>query len=549
LPRPSAFNSTHFSSRPPHGELIYKQMVADLGSGENFSDDFDSIASARIYANAMTFARAKYALERAGSQFRPSRTLELLPALEAEYGIVPEPDATTAERRSELAVAMRIARGANRVNVEEILTALLGDDFVSYETIDAADAVQTAASPEDEGIYVTPGTERSVYTLTDSVLFTGTPVTVGYEFVTGAREELSAGDVIIVDAGNHGRIEPVTITSATASTLTATFTKPHTSGVQMATGRHPYLMSSKRHNVFVLSEDGMASARTQTKANRTIRRMLRGVSTWALTDSTDAFTVGEGLLGVTLIGEDDLSGDPVTTGLLLDWDMSDPDSYVVTPGSPDRVTTLTNTVSAVDTTEATFGPEFEELGWGGGLHCMKLNGSDMRMIDTEPAVLAAVNGASASYTVYIVCEPLTLDANAAYFGVGHSAKASNQSTIRVGTRTTGNGRRGIVANDDAMSAIAQEAAVDLASGRQVWCWSVSGTTATGFTNDGSADPSSGSFSVGTVAADRFALGCLPCDTPTFFANARVAEIKLYSDAHSNVTAAQEIAYLLSKWDV
>jgi hypothetical protein len=301
----ASFGALRFSSRKPHGQLIYEQMVADLGDGENYSLDFDSLAAARLYANAMTFARAKYALERAGSQFRPSRALELLPALEDEYGIVPSPDATISERRSELAVAMRIARGASRVNIEEILTELLGDDFVSYETIDASDAVVNTADPSDVGVYVKPGTERSVYRTTQSVLTTGSPVTIGYEFVTGANETLQAGDIIIIDPGNYGRVEAVTISSVDDedSTLTATFANPHNSGVVMATGRHPHLVSSKLHNLFVLSEEAMASARTRTKANRAIRRLLRGVCTWSLTDGSGPFKVGVGKLGVTTIGD------------------------------------------------------------------------------------------------------------------------------------------------------------------------------------------------------------------------------------------------------
>lgn len=301
-------NGFRFSSKPPHGQLIYRQMVSNLGGEKNFNTDFDSLAMARVYANAMAFSRAKYTLERAGSQFRPSHALELLPTLEREYGIAPDADATISDRRSELAVAMRIARGASRVNVESILSQLLGDDFVEYRTIDAADAVVTSEDPEEVGIYQPPGSPRSVFRLLQSVLTLGSPVTVEYEPVVGFATRVQAGDKIAIDSANPGRCEVVTIASADEDedtetlTLTATFEHPHTSGLLFATGRFPYLMSSRRHNVVVLSESAMSSPRIRRRTDRTLRRLLRGVSTWSLTDGSGPFTVGGGQLGRTLIG-------------------------------------------------------------------------------------------------------------------------------------------------------------------------------------------------------------------------------------------------------
>ncbi len=306
MPRCSAFNSTRFSSRPRHAELIYRQMVSDLGAGQNYSDDFDSLAMARVYANAMTFGRAKEALERAGKQFRPSRVLELLPTFEAEYGITPEVDATIDERRRELAAAMRIARGASRVNVEAVLSEILSDDFVSYSTVDKEDAVQSSDAPEEVGIYVAPGTQRSVYRVLDSIAITGEAVTVAYEYVTGAEEQLRIGDKIVIDSGDFGRCEAVTIAAVAETedglTFTATFAQPHVSGLLIATGRHPNLVTSKRHNLIVLSESGAVSARVRRRAHRTLRRLLRGISTWSLADSSGPFRVGVGRLGVTTIG-------------------------------------------------------------------------------------------------------------------------------------------------------------------------------------------------------------------------------------------------------
>lgn len=302
MPRYSAFGPMRFSSRKPHGELIYRDMVKSLGSGKNFTDDFNSLAMARVYANAVAFGRCKYALERASRQIHPAHALELLPALEREYGLVPEADASIADRRRELAAAMRIARGASRTNVEAVMLDLFAEHFLAYVTVDPADAVVSTATPASTGVYAEPGTPRSAFRVTGSVTTTGSPITVGYQAITGALAALSAGDRIIIDTGNPGRVEALTVTAATASTLTASFAKPHDAGTVLATGRHPHLAGSKRHNVFVLSEEAAVSERLRRKTHRAARRLLRGVSTWDVADSSGPFRVGVGRLGITTIG-------------------------------------------------------------------------------------------------------------------------------------------------------------------------------------------------------------------------------------------------------
>lgn len=309
MPKFSAFNpygALRFSSRPSHGEKIFREMVRAVGGEQNYSTDFDGMAMARLYAFAMAFGRCKYALERTGSQFRPDRVLELLPALEKEYGIAPERNATLAQRRADLAAAAQIARGARYTNVVEVLTALLGDDFVSYLPTDVADAVVTTTMPQSRGVYDKPGTLRSVFRLTSHVSRINAAITVQAEFVTGAKAAPAPGARFVLDTGDPGRVEAVTVTAATLTgttlTLTATFTKPHSSGTVLATGRHPNLVGSKRHNLFVLTADGAPNNRARRRLHRAARRLLRETSTWAITDGTGPFKVGQGKLGLTTIG-------------------------------------------------------------------------------------------------------------------------------------------------------------------------------------------------------------------------------------------------------
>ncbi len=282
-------------------------MVKSLGSGKNYSVEFDSLVAARLYANAMAFGRCKYEIERAGQQFRPSRALENLPLLERELGVVPEPGSTIAQRRAAVVVASRIPRGASRPNVEAIMAELFGADFVAYVTNPIADSVYWPAAPATAGVYVKPGTPRSVFTLMAHVTAVGTPVAVQVQLITGLIEQLSIGTPFVIDAGNFTRQETCVISAvsgsgATQRTITATFTKPHSWGVILATGRHPSQYTSKRENLFVLSDAAAADAKARKRLHRTARRLLRGISTWSVADDSGPFKVGEGRIGITTIG-------------------------------------------------------------------------------------------------------------------------------------------------------------------------------------------------------------------------------------------------------
>lgn len=281
-------------------------MVKALGSGANYSTDWDSLVSARLYANAMAFGRCKHAIERLGQQFRPTRALENLPLLEREYGLIPELGASIEQRRAEVVVAARIARGASRANVEAVLTELFGDDFVSYVTVPSADAVVSPVNPTDSGIYVKPGSLRGVFEILAPISRTGVALAVPCRLLAGDAKTLRAGARVIIDSGNYGRQEAVTVTAVapTGSNLnmTATFTKPHDLGTVLATGRHASQATSKRCNLFVLSDAAASDAKKRRRLHRAARRLLRGISTWSAADSSGPFTVGGGILGITTIG-------------------------------------------------------------------------------------------------------------------------------------------------------------------------------------------------------------------------------------------------------
>jgi hypothetical protein len=534
----TAFSGLRFSSRPSEAELFYRDIVRGLGG--NYTEEFDSLAMARVYANAMAFARAKMAIKRAGQQFRPSRILEMLPAAEREYGIIPEPGSPVSARRRELAAAMRIARGATQTNVDAVLSDLLIDDFVSYLPVPLADAVVSTASPGTTGIYPVPGTQRSAFRLTAPVATTGSPITVSYEAVTGASTELVVGDKIAIDTADAGRIEVVDVTAVGAGTFTATFTKPHNSGLLFSTGRLPHFWNTRRHNVLTLSVSGAATARVRRRANKAMRRLLRGVSTWALTDGSAPFTVGAGLLGATLIGPDPFSPTDIT-GLVAHFDLQDTDSYTVATGSPDTVTSLTNKASSVAWTEATNPPEYEASGLN-GYPCIKGNASDMHITSTEAAVWGAVDGEDAPFSIYGVIQPSsgtsTLEA---WFGIANSGDATPVLRFEADADETEFRRIDDVAGSGQILMSGPTTAP------QVLSFLCTGAQLRGYRNTSVATTQASD--IGAITLDRASLLRVPFPTPARYSGARVGEVLLYSGSHTETQRLYVSRYLMSKWGI
>jgi len=111
----TGFSHLRFSSRKSTAEKIYDDMLSNQGG--NFSTEFDSRNSGRIYFKALARARALQTLERAGQQYEPLQAVEMLPNLEHECGIVPLPTDSVHDRQIAVSAAMKIARGASTANV------------------------------------------------------------------------------------------------------------------------------------------------------------------------------------------------------------------------------------------------------------------------------------------------------------------------------------------------------------------------------------------------------------------------------------------------
>lgn len=282
---------------------IEADMLANYGGENNVSTDPASYIRARIYARAVEFAYLELASRVAGRQFVPAEVTDLLPKLEWEYKLFPKATDDLETRRTNVAIAARLAGGATRANIEAILTELLGSDFLAYVVFDK-NALYPAFDEEAVGNWVAPGTPAFVGRFLDNQ-HAGT-WTVRYEKLGGRETPLQVGETMLVDPG-FTRPERVTITEATASTFIAQFDIPHGAGAVFTTARAPNAPTPQRTNLVILTSSAARNAEARRKVNLVMSRALRGVSRWGIAEQSNPgtagpFIIGQSLLGVTALG-------------------------------------------------------------------------------------------------------------------------------------------------------------------------------------------------------------------------------------------------------
>ena len=312
------FGMWAFSSKPTHAESFYRAMIASMGNVPGSSETKGTISTApgtrmeaKIYADSMTLARARYTLEHAGAQMLPEQLTEMLPVREGELKIVPGYRETTDERRDTVAARLLLARGAAQSEVENALQTLLPDDFLLYRPTPIAEAVQWPAALGDQPQNLQlPTVPRKLIRLTMPIsMGLGAPQNVTWEFVDPDNQTpLLIGDEFVVDTGDLSVAEKVTILDLDIFLL-ATFNNPHASGAICTTAPFPIWTSTKRLNLIVLTGPAAADADTRRRVDEQLRRQLRGPSTWAIagesspgSSTVGPFTVGGGMIGITTIG-------------------------------------------------------------------------------------------------------------------------------------------------------------------------------------------------------------------------------------------------------
>lgn len=299
MPLTSAFTPPGhfaFSSKPSHGESIYRTLRANFG--DVFLTDFDGLQQARLYAQAMCFASAQYQFDRALNNRKPSTATELLPVLEHDYQVIPSPHATLNERRDFLTAFQKIGRGNRREAIEDALRTLLGSDFIAYRTTARSDIVATPASPSTPGVFLAAGAKKKVFSIDVAVSVVGSPITVPFTSLGGTDTPL-VGETYCVDPDPRRNIEQVTIAGVGVGTITTIFTHSHEPGT-LAARPHPFWSSNQRYSVVVLSHLGKAwnDPETRRKINELMARAVRGVSTWDIISDAGTFVLDDPVRGI-----------------------------------------------------------------------------------------------------------------------------------------------------------------------------------------------------------------------------------------------------------
>lgn len=319
MPLLSAFTPIgllRLQSTPSEGQKVYDALVASLGKpGENYTVTAGTREDAWCYATAIELGLAHLTLIHAGRQIDPSCVYEYLADREAEWQIVPEPDATLLERRAVLASRMLLPRGARRGAVVDALAKLLGADFIFYRTTKPSEiATWPVALGDQPMLLATPAVPFKLYQLAQPISFgLGSPQFVSYGTLRDAlvQPPLRVGDTLVVNPEDIGRAETVTVTGLMSGKFQATFTNPHNPGSTLSTSPWPAWASTQRVDLVVTSATAAVDPTKRKQIGELLERILRGVSVWQVGAVTGGgpfggtagpFKVGVSPIGATPLG-------------------------------------------------------------------------------------------------------------------------------------------------------------------------------------------------------------------------------------------------------
>ena len=276
------------SSEPSHAQPIYETMIASLGGA--FKVTQGTHIEASIYARAMALAELRYLLEHAGGQVTAAGLDEMLGLREEEYEVVPGPADTLAERRAVIAARKLLSRGARRESIEGALSALLGSLFVGLRACPPAEILNTPTTLGDQPANLQlPTVRRCLYRLTTAISTgLGAPQSVAFTAVDPPGAVPLVGDVIVIEPEIDGITERVTVTAVAGSTLTATFTNPHTAAALATSAPYPYWTGTQRASLIFVTDAAAIDPETRRKLNELLERMMRAPSTWAIVQGTGA---------------------------------------------------------------------------------------------------------------------------------------------------------------------------------------------------------------------------------------------------------------------
>lgn len=307
------FGLLGFSSQVPRAEAIYNALAE--ASGGNFENTFEGPVCADWYATAMAVAGAREALERAENQADPETVHEMLPVQESMYGLSVGPSDTANTRRSTLAARYKVALPPTRTNVARALQLLLGEDFRAW----VPNPIASPSSADPPG-GCKPATARlKLMRLLLPVLYTGTPLDVRYQVLRADGGPLAPGETLVIDPGQLGIEETVTVLAGGAErraangtlcgAFQAVFTHAHEGGTlsdevgaRCFAGPFPSWTSYKKNSLVVVKSGRAADPVLRARVDDVLMRMISGTSTWDIVNETSLGHAGPFRVGVPGIG-------------------------------------------------------------------------------------------------------------------------------------------------------------------------------------------------------------------------------------------------------
>lgn len=183
------FGLLALAAGPSPAKRIYDDMIRGLGGVDgDLGPAPGTYLEGKAFATSIRVALARKHLQKARAQTFPSSIDVLIENREYEYGATPALDATIVERRAELARRMVVPPEASHVRLEEELTELLGDDFITLRRTPASEAVvnpaTVGAAPDN---LQRPEVARKTVSLDGAVSFIGVPVTIAFTLASALR--------------------------------------------------------------------------------------------------------------------------------------------------------------------------------------------------------------------------------------------------------------------------------------------------------------------------------------------------------------------------
>lgn len=228
-------------------------------------------------------------------------------------------------------------------------------------------------------------------------------------------------------------------------------------------------------------------------------------------------------------------------GRVADIDMLDATSFTTTGAS--LLSGLTNRASTAAWPVASFRPAVVSVG---GRTYMAFDGIDDRVIHNEAPVLQAL-AVGNEHTIFCVAEFENLFDDAALLATGNSATSLGIRSW--GQNTSGEGLFALATLTNSGSVVTTSSTAKPQPGMHVHCWRSSATQVSRQINDWLADPSNGAHAPGATTSDRFALGCRPRSSPTYFWQGKLGALLIYDRRLTDAECTQVVNYLRTRWSI